>query len=438
MFACATVLLGAACSPTLTSQGGTDVANPVVSGKLVNVDGAPAANTLVLLIPSHYEPAPGSDPLDFRSDTTDQDGNYTITSAQPGVFNIQSVNLDKHTRSLATDVPLFQRKVQVPYDTLRRPGAIKVEIPSNADTTNGYLFILGTTIVARVTDTMGFVLFDSVPANKHLQLYYGTTVGGAAPRLIRDSIVVSPAETTTVAYPNWSYSRKIVFNTGASGAAISDNVADFPVLVRLTSSNFTFPEAKSNGADLLFTKPDGTVLKYEIGRWDAMSQAAEIWVKIDTVYGNNDTQFVTMYWGNTNALSSSNGASVFDTALGFAGVWHMEDPTGDISDATQNGLTGTNDGTQTCPGLMGDGRAFNMSRISMGGSSELSTLTDSITESLWIKSTQKTRFGCFRHQACAWFYRVAIRLHARMDELLDCGVDRLLHCQLSLVVRQFR
>jgi hypothetical protein len=92
---------------------------------------------------------------------------------------------------------------------------------------------------------------------------------------------------------------------------------DFPALVRLTSSTFDFSRALSGGADVRFTKSNGMPLPFEIERWDAASQAAEIWMKLDTVYGNDSSHFFTMWWGNPNAVSASDGEAVFDTAGGF-------------------------------------------------------------------------------------------------------------------------
>ena len=99
-------------------------------------------------------------------------------------------------------------------------------------------------------------------------------------------------------------------------------------------------------------KENGAHLKYQIERWDRSNQLAEIWVRVDTVYGNNGSQYFTMYWGKSPVDSRSNGAGVFDTANGFAAVYHMNDPTatnGTYLDATQNANngTGTDVGTQT-------------------------------------------------------------------------------------------
>src|SRR5690606_32079229 len=70
---------------------------------------------------------------------------------------------------------------------------------------------------------------------------------------------------------------------------------------------------------------DATPLPYQIESWS--SGAAAIWVKVDTIKGNNSTQKIRMHWGNGSAAAESNGAAVFDTANGFRGVWHLHDST---------------------------------------------------------------------------------------------------------------
>ena len=134
---------------------------------------------------------------------------------------------------------------------------------------------------------------------------------------------------------------------------------NFPVLIRLTSSNFDFAQAKAAGEDLRFKKHDNSPLSYEIERWDAVNGRAEIWVKVDTVYGNDSTHSITMYWGNPSATSASSGGAVFDTSSGFRGVWHMAD---NSANATVKDATGRNNGL-----MMADSSELNTSSVSTSG-----------------------------------------------------------------------
>jgi hypothetical protein len=130
---------------------------------------------------------------------------------------------------------------------------------------------------------------------------------------------------------NPGFTGRIVINTTSSGASITGSVIDFPLLVRLDKSYFTFSQAAPQGQDIRFSKSSGASLPYEIEYWDNVAGDAEIWVKVDTVYALNDSQYIRMTWGNPAAADSSNGRAVFDTAAGYMGVWHMND-----GSATQN------------------------------------------------------------------------------------------------------
>jgi hypothetical protein len=144
-------------------------------------------------------------------------------------------------------------------------------------------------------------------------------------------------------YGLWSHYKNIAVNTKASGANVTAPVANFPVLVRLTSAQAdVFSMAKAGGADIRFANAAGTHLPYQIERWDGPGQAAAIWVLADTVKGNDSTASLRMYWGRSAAMDSSNGAAVFSLANGFGGVWHFNEASGDTArDATGNLHAGT-------------------------------------------------------------------------------------------------
>jgi flagellar hook assembly protein FlgD len=141
----------------------------------------------------------------------------------------------------------------------------------------------------------------------------------------------------TTAYSAWSGHRTIVLNTSATGANVASTVTNFPVLVRLGTAEAAIIAAANGGNSIRFSKAnDATALPYEIESWSPT--AAAIWVKVDTVKGNNATQTIRMHWGNAAATSQSNGAAVFDTANGYRAVYHMSGTTTE-SDATINALT---------------------------------------------------------------------------------------------------
>jgi hypothetical protein len=118
---------------------------------------------------------------------------------------------------------------------------------------------------------------------------------------------------------------KIIINTKTSFAMINNRVINFPLLVRLDTFSVTksfFLEAAPKGADIKFFKPNGLPLAFEIERWNDSLYLAEIWVRVDTIYPNNDSQYIMLSWGSGSSIQS-NGSSVFSPDLGYVGVWHM-------------------------------------------------------------------------------------------------------------------
>ena len=148
--------------------------------------------------------------------------------------------------------------------------------------------------------------------------------------------------------PVWTFivdsrTTEIRINTTSSGAAIYKDVYDIPVLVRLDNTNFDFSEFGPNGdkAGLSFTRKGAPgKLPCQIDYWER--NRAAIWVLLDTLKGNDDSQVIRMSWGE-GYENGSDGTKVFDVEKGFVGVWHLEESRpaignqGLYQDATQTG-----------------------------------------------------------------------------------------------------
>jgi hypothetical protein len=368
---------------SLSTSGGGGIETVALCGKIVDTLGRPASLAQVVLVSATYNPVTGGSFSRTQTDTTDAEGNYRLLVSDSGLFNIFAArNLDG-TRLLIRNIRVGKDSVFVPVDTLRKPGTITVVLPNGIDTTNGYLYITGTTKYSFLRNTNGSVVLDSIPAMVSLSIYYAVRGSSAQPQLVRDSVIVTPGGMMNIAYVEWKYSKKIILNTTASGANIAGNVMDFPVLVRLTSGNFNFAQAKSGGEDVRFTKSDGTPLSYEIERWNASLQAAEVWVRVDTVFGNNGSQFIAMYWGDSNAVGESNSAAVFDTVDGNLGVWHLGS---NLNDATINGDNGVDSSTGDASGIIGRCRQFDPAKrsfITIPNESRFD-MTANFTLSAWV------------------------------------------------------
>jgi hypothetical protein len=201
-----------------------------------------------------------------------------------------------------------------------------------------------------------------------------------------------------VSYAAWTGHRTIKLNTSATGANVPGTVTNFPVLIRLgAGESAILSAAKAGGADIRFSKSDdATPLAYQIESWGPSSAA--IWVKVDSVKGNDAVQTIRLHYGNNAATAQSSGAAVFDTANNFVSVWHMNGATDDTS-ATAYGYVATAIGTPGAgTGAVGPARLFNgtsqyFQALGTASSAMSFAAESSYTFSAWVRSDSVSATG---------------------------------------------
>jgi hypothetical protein len=348
------------CTDLNLAGGGldTETSGGTVVGLLAAEDGTPEKYAKVFCIPSSYNVLKDPHLSDSLINSTDETGYYRFDHVKQGEYNIQAVSSDKKTNVLICGINVGGDSTTVPGDTLHPSATLKIIFPDAGSDTSGYCYLRGTTFFTPVRN--GLAVINGAPAGFVPALGFFDTRDSTKNHVVKAGFFISPADTTVITdLTPWKFSKKLFLNTTVTGANIAGKVLNFPALVRLTSRNFNFAQAGAGGKDLRFVKSDDAPLPYEIERWDAAAQTAEIWVRIDTVYGNDSSHFFTMWWGNPNASDHSNGATVFDTSAGFAGVWHLGENSGSVPDATANGNNGTATATTTAAGAVGVAQGFN-------------------------------------------------------------------------------
>jgi uncharacterized repeat protein (TIGR01451 family) len=115
------------------------------------------------------------------------------------------------------------------------------------------------------------------------------------------SIGLMPA---TAELQGWQYQKEITIREN-SGTTL----ADYQVLLELSGSYFP-SGAKSDGADLRFTNAQGNALSYWIEEFNPSAKTARVWVKVPSIPTNGETD-ISMYYGNENAPSVSDGIATF-------------------------------------------------------------------------------------------------------------------------------
>ena len=261
---------------------------------------------------------------------TDGGGAFSVGSLADGAYVIE-ISTDSIGLSIACTLSARQKRVlTLPEATLEPFGSIRGAVKFTGAKT-AYARTYGLQRAARVDPLTGEYLITRVPQGTFaLQVLSPTP---AVPSVDIPDISVVPNFPTMAPpvtlqtfdqedYAQWPYSRTIHLVTTPAGADVADTVVDFPVLVRLNQAAIAFSQAAFDGHDLRFAKQNGAHLHFEIERWDAANRTAAVWVRADTVYGD-DTTTIVMYWGKKNAAAFSDGSQVFPPADGYMGVWHM-------------------------------------------------------------------------------------------------------------------
>ena len=139
--------------------------------------------------------------------------------------------------------------------------------------------------------------------------------------------------------------------TGYSGSTTLEN---FPVLVRLAAGSpvgFSYTDCAADGSDLRFTDMADNPIPHEIETWDTTGESL-VWVKLPTMSAG--TQFV-MWYGGSAAANTPAG-----TWSAYTGVWHMDEASGAVADATGHGLAatpmGNTENSVAVAGAVGNGR----------------------------------------------------------------------------------
>jgi hypothetical protein len=193
-------------------------------------------------------------------------------------------------------------------------------------------------------------------------------------------------------YRTWPYSRLIKLNTAAAG--IRESLVDFVLLIRLDSTNFDF--RTSLGKDLRFSASGGRHLPYQVDHWDGTGRSAAVWIKLDTLMGNSQSQSIEMHWGRSDAPDFSSGRSVFGA---YAGAWHLDGSLlqpgeSRFPDASPSDAPGEGTALPRGPGfVIGKGAHFEGGRYARA-QGEASLRPDSqLTLSTWFKLPRGARPG---------------------------------------------
>jgi biopolymer transport protein ExbB len=134
----------------------------------------------------------------------------------------------------------------------------------------------------------------------------------------------------------WPSRKQITLDGSLTGADIKENLADFPLLVRLHTGNFGFfAELAEGGKDLRFMVDDKTPAKFHVEKLDPINEMALVWVKVPQFHGQAGTDALWMYYGNAEAPDGGDAKGTYDVSQAL--VYHFDEGRPLPADATAYG-----------------------------------------------------------------------------------------------------
>jgi hypothetical protein len=323
--------------------GSSQQGNGKIVGCVVLLDGSPAKKVTIKMCPEDYlkRPLPDHKDNSVVESTTDSYGRFTLNGLLPGSYTIEANDLSCVAAMTKTSINELDSSSDLGTLCLKPYAKIcgSINRLTSGSNTASLVQVKGLDRYAQLNDDGTFVFNDIPEGRFELRVVSGDST---IPPQIVSGIDARSEQAESVVIPSgWRYGHRFILNTAPAGADISENVTHIPLLLRLTQDNFDFSQASSDGNDLRFICKGTKYLSYEIESWDINSKQAEIWIEVDTIYGNDSSQSITMFWGNVAAVPQMNTLQVFDTSLGYAGVWHLNENTGtSAADISGNNFSG--------------------------------------------------------------------------------------------------
>ncbi|MDB5048737.1 MAG: putative protein of unknown function acetylesterase [Fibrobacteres bacterium] len=405
-----------------TTVAGSEIGNPTVavSGIALYPDGRTAGGASVLLrrqdflaedkgtklLSSMARLGQAKVSVSLANVFTDSQGRFRIDSVDAGDYRIE-IN-DGQSQGLVLDFPVTvktHKDTVVHPDSLRANGTVYGMVEWDAPPLTPFVALAyGMDRVAIVDQVTGKFTIDQLPPGTYT-FKVGCLSRGCLSKDVEnvhvaagESVnlpVVTLSSFATEDYSKWTDSAKVTVNTSASGAAVSETLANFPLLVRLDSSNFDFSKADGRGRDIRFASLSGRHLHFDIERWDSLVRKAEIWVQVDSIYGDNGAQSLKMLWGNQAAAYYTGSTQVFGAQAGYRGVWHLAEEGSSTANGFRDASGHANHGTGIGIGpvasreaVAGQGLSFDgNTSVEVKADSSLHT-KDSLTLEVWINASE--------------------------------------------------
>lgn len=337
-------LLG--CGPEARLAGGaTEAGNAIVAGRILDSSGIPAAGVSVQAFREDHDPLADGARIACPPAVTDSAGRYTIRCRDELKLRLSGRNPGGKRFALGGIRSVAQTRTEAPEANLATPGRLKAWLPDTGTYPGDYVYLPGlpfSAVVDSLAARRGWVEIDSVPAGR-LDTVRFRPRSAQASNVLAVDVALDPGGAVSVPpYGLWAHSRSWRLDSAAVPGP-GDIPAGFPLLLRLGTGDIDFTRAAADGSDLRCSSQDGAPLAIALEVWDPAAETAVLWVRLDAVPAGTEAR-VTLHWGRSGSGAVPTRVPVFDTAMGYAGVWHLGEHAagthslGVYRDATPNGF----------------------------------------------------------------------------------------------------
>tara|TARA_B100000809_G_C15121778_1_gene524576 strand:- start:1170 stop:2813 length:1644 start_codon:yes stop_codon:yes gene_type:complete len=198
---------------------------------------------------------------------------------------------------------------------------------------------------------------------------------------------------TYAQHAGYSFGKQIIIDASqVSGAAPLTN---FPVLISVTDTDLRTTSnggsvENTSGFDIIFTLEDcATILSHDLEYYNPVTGELVIWLQVPLLDNSANTPFF-MFYGNSSVATNQSTTDIW-TDANYETVLHVHD---NFTDATGNGVNGTNNGSTNIIGKIADGQNFvsaSTQYIDLGNTASLNFAISDWTLSAWIKTTQTSK-----------------------------------------------
>lgn len=204
----------------------------------------------------------------------------------------------------------------------------------------------------------------------------------------QESNITSVSYTFVTTPPDWwdiNWTKRQLLNI--SNPSTSENLTDFPILIKLDTSRINYADFMSQGEDIRFIDTNGALLSYEIENWDIAGDSY-IWVEIPSLSAGTVAN-IWMYYANPQAIDAQSGVDTWSD--NYAGVWHLAEigPSGEVYDETSNNISNAINAPTKDAGFLGDALYFSgadQQYVDVPDNPSITNI-DHLTYSAWVYPT---------------------------------------------------